>query len=146
MIGKLKKDGLLRSYTRTVCVDSRLTASAKQLLLQKYPFDLAPYLTGTSRTLLKSGTRAPAAAAPDGRGAFDPAQRRPVGKAVHSGLALKSLYFRSTIPPQSSNLSVFCTKIRNSRMTGVLFIEQAIFPVYNMASTFPRWAYNAEID
>ena len=30
-------------------------------------------------------------------------------------------------------------------MTGVLFTEQAIFPVYNMAATFPRWAYNAEI-
>ena len=30
-------------------------------------------------------------------------------------------------------------------MTGVLFTEQAIFPIYNMASTFPRWAYNAEI-
>ena len=43
------------------------------------------------------------------------------------------------------SLGSLCTKIRNSRMTGVLFTEQAIFPVYNMASTFPRWAYNAEI-
>ena len=30
-------------------------------------------------------------------------------------------------------------------MTGVLFTKQAIFPIYNMASTFPRWACNAEI-
>lgn len=30
-------------------------------------------------------------------------------------------------------------------MTGILFTEQAIFPIYNMASTFPGWAYNAEI-
>ena len=42
-------------------------------------------------------------------------------------------------------LGSLCTKIRNSRMTGVLFTKQAIFPIYNMASTFPRWAYNAEI-
>lgn len=42
-------------------------------------------------------------------------------------------------------LGSLCTKIRNSRMTGVLFTKQAIFPVYNMASTFPRWAYNADI-
>ena len=50
VIGKLKKDGLLRSYTKNGLRGLRLTASAKQLLLQKYPFDLAPYLTGTSET------------------------------------------------------------------------------------------------
>ena len=50
VIGKLKKDGLLRSYTKNGLRGLRLTASAKRLLLQKYPFDLAPYLTGTSET------------------------------------------------------------------------------------------------
>lgn len=44
VIGKLKKDGLLRSYTKNGLRGLRLTASAKRLLLQKYPFDLAPYL------------------------------------------------------------------------------------------------------
>ena len=50
VIGKLKKDGLLRSYTKNGLRGLRLTASAKRLLLQKYPVDLAPYLTGASET------------------------------------------------------------------------------------------------
>ena len=50
VIGKLKKDGLLHSYTKNGLRGLRLTTSAKRLLLQKYPVDLAPYLTGTSET------------------------------------------------------------------------------------------------
>ena len=50
VIGKLKKDGLLRSYTKNGLRGLRLTASAKRLLLQKYPFDLTPFLTGASET------------------------------------------------------------------------------------------------
>ena len=50
VIGKLKKDGLLRSYTKNGLRGLRLTASAKRLLLQKYPVDLAPYLTGATET------------------------------------------------------------------------------------------------
>ena len=63
VIGKLKKDGLLRSYTKNGLRGLRLTASAKRLLLQKYPFDLAPYLiTRSSRQPPKRGVcRSPAA-------------------------------------------------------------------------------------
>ena len=51
VIGKLKKDGLLRSYTKNGLRGLRLTASAKRLLLlQKYPVDLTPFLTGASET------------------------------------------------------------------------------------------------
>ena len=44
VIGKLKKDGLLRAYSKNGLRGLRLTASAKRLLFQKYPLDLAPYL------------------------------------------------------------------------------------------------------
>ena len=117
VIGKLKKDGLLRSYTKNGLRGLRLTASAKRLLLQKYPFDLTPFLTGASETnFFEVRTRAPAEAAPDGRGAFDPAQRTnpiaAVGKAIHTGLASQiPLYFRSIILHASSNRSaVFAPK------------------------------------
>ena len=50
VIGKLKKDGLLRAYSKNGLRGLRLTTSAKRLLLQKYPVDLTPYLTGTSET------------------------------------------------------------------------------------------------
>ena len=151
VIGKLKKDGLLRSYTKNGLRGLRLTASAKQLLLQKYPFDLAPYLTGTSETSsLKS----------------EPERRLRLHRMAEALLILHNAQIPSlpwekpSMQDWLSNPTLFpvyyssrefkalgslCTKIRNSRMTGVLFTEQAIFPVYNMASTFPRWAYNAEI-
>ena len=151
VIGKLKKDGLLRSYTKNGLRGLRLTASAKRLLLQKYPVDLAPYLTGASETnSLKS----------------EPERRLRLHRMAEALLILHNAQIPSlpwekpSIQDWLSNPTLFpvyyssrefkslgslCTKIRNSRMTGVLFTEQAIFPIYNMASTFPRWAYNAEI-
>ena len=50
VIGKLKKDRLLRTYSKNGWRGLRLTTSAKRLLLQKYPVDLVPYLTGASET------------------------------------------------------------------------------------------------
>ena len=150
VIGKLKKDGLLRSYTKNGLRGLRLTASAKRLLLQKYPFDLAPYLTGASETnSLKS----------------EPERRLRLHRMAEALLILHNAQIPSlpwekpsiqdwlsnpTFPVYYSSrefksLGSLCTKIRNSRMTGILFTEQAIFPIYNMASTFPGWAYNAEI-
>lgn len=68
------------------------------------------------------------------------------GKAIHTGLVSKTTLFPVYYSSREfKSLGSLCTKNRNSRMTGVLFTEQAIFPIYNMASTFPRWAYNAEI-
>ena len=151
VIGKLKKDGLLRAYSKNGLRGLRLTASAKRLLLQKYPVDLAPYLTGASETnSLKS----------------EPERRLRLHRMAEVILILHNAQIpslpweRLSIQDWRSNRSVFpvyyssrefkslgslCTKIRNSRMTGVLFTKQSIFPVYNMAATFPRWAYNAEI-
>ena len=150
VIGKLKKDGLLHAYSKNGLRGLRLTASAKRLLLQKYPFDLAPYLTGTSETnSLKS----------------EPERRLRLHRMAEALLILHNAQIPSlpwekpsiqdwrsnpTFPVYYSSrefksLGSLCTKIRNSRMTGVLFTEQAIFPIYNMAATFPRWAYNAEI-
>ena len=116
VIGKLKKDGLLRSYTKNGLRGLRLTASAKRLLLQKYPVDLAPYLTGATETSsLKS----------------EPERRLRLHRMAEALLILHNaqipslpwksrpcrtgtqnhLYFRSTIPPASSNLSaVFVPK------------------------------------
>ena len=150
VIGKLKKDGLLRSYTKNGLRGLRLTASAKRLLLQKYPVDLAPYLTGATETSsLKS----------------EPERRLRLHRMAEALQILHNAQIPSlpwekpsiqdwrsnpTFPVYYSSrefkaLGSLCTKIRNSRMTGVLFTEHAIFPVYNMASSFPRWAYNAEI-
>ena len=150
-IGKLKKDGLLHAYSKNGLRGLRLTTSAKRLLLQKYPVDLAPYLTGASETnSLKS----------------EPERRLRLHRMAEVLLILHNAQIpslpweRLSIQDWRSNRSVFpvyyssrefkslgslCTKIRNSRMTGVLFTKQSIFPVYNMAATFPRWAYNAEI-
>lgn len=151
VIGKLKKDRLLRTYSKNGWRGLRLTTSAKRLLLQKYPVDLVPYLTGASETnSLKS----------------EPERRLRLHRMAEALLILHNAQIPSlpwekpSIQDWRSNPTIFptyyssrefkslgslCTKIRNSRMTGVLFTEQAIFPVYNMASTFPRWAYNAEI-
>ena len=151
VIGKLKKDGFLRVYSKNGLRGLRLTTSAKRLLLQKYPVDLAPYLTGTSETnFLKS----------------EPERRLRLHRMAEALLILHNAQIpslpwekpsiqdwvsKTTLFPvyyssrEFKSLGSLCTKIRNSRMTGVLFTEQAIFPVYNMASSFPRWAYNAEI-
>lgn len=151
VIGKLKKDGLLRAYSKNGLRGLRLTASAKRLLFQKYPLDLAPYLTGASETnSLKS----------------EPERRLRLHRMAEALLILHNAQIpslpwekpsiqdwvsKTTLFPvyyssrEFKSLGSLCTKIRNSRMTGVLFTEQAIFPIYNMASTFPRWAYNAEI-
>ena len=136
VIGKLKKDGLLRSYTKNGLRGLRLTASAKRLLLQKYPFDLAPYLTGASETnSLKS----------------EPERRLRLHRMAEALLILHNAQIPSlpwekpsiqdwlsnpTFPVYYSSrefksLGSLCTKIRNSRMTGILFTEQAIFPIYN---------------
>ena len=151
VIGKLKKDGLLRSYTKNGLRGLRLTASAKRLLLQKYPVDLAPYLTGASETnSLKSEPERRlrlhrmAEALQILHNAQIPSLpwEKPSIQDWRSNPTLFPVYYSSR---EFKSLGSLCTKIRNSRMTGVLFTEQAIFPVYNMASTFPRWAYNAEI-
>ncbi len=151
VIGKLKKDGLLRSYSKNGLRGLRLTTGAKRLLLQKYLVDLVPYLTGASETnSLKS----------------EPERRLRLHRMAEALLILHNAqipslpwekpsiqdwFSKTTLFPvyyssrEFKSLGSLCTKIRNSRMTGVLFTEQAFFPIYNMASTFPRWAYNAEI-
>lgn len=150
VIGRLKRDGLLRSYSKNGLRGLRLTTSAKRLLLQKYPATLTDYLTGTAETnSLKC----------------EPERRLRLHRMAEALLILHNAQIPSlpwekpsiqdclsnpTFPVYYSSrefksLGSLCTKIRNSRMTGVLFTKQAIFPIYNMASTFPRWAYNAEI-
>ena len=115
VIGKLKKDGLLRSYTKNGLRGLRLTTSAKRLLLQKYPFDLAPYLTGTSETnSLKSEPerrlrlhRWPRRF----RSCTTRKSRRCRGKSRPYRTGAQIPHFRSTIPPASSKLSaVFAPK------------------------------------
>lgn len=117
VIGKLKKDGLLRSYTKNGLRGLRLTTSAKRLLLQKYPFDLAPYLTGTSETnSLKSEPERRLRLQPGWprrfRSCTTRKSRRCRGKShlCKTGSQIP-LYFRSTIPHASSKLSaVFAPK------------------------------------
>ena len=151
VIGKLKKDGLLRSYTKNGLRGLRLTASAKRLLLQKYPVDLAPYLTGASETnslkseperRLRLHRMAEALLILHNAQIPSLPWEKPSMQDWHSNPSVFPVYYSSR---EFKTLGSLCTKIRNSRMTGVLFTEQAIFPIYNMASTFPRWAYNAEI-
>ncbi len=116
VIGKLKKDGLLRSYTKNGLRGLRLTASAKRLLLQKYPVDLTPYLTGASETnSLKSEPERRLRLHRMAEALLYPAQRaNPIaalGKTIHSRAGAQIPHFRSTIPPVSSKLlAVFAPK------------------------------------
>ena len=151
VIGKLKRDGLLRAYSKNALRGLRLTTSSKRLLLQKYPATLTDYLTGTAETnslkceperrlrlhrmaevlLILHNAQIPSLP-----------WEKPTIQSSFSNPSLTPVYDSSR---ELKSLGRLCTKIRNSRMTGVLFTDHAFFPVYNMASTSPRWAYHAEI-
>ena len=149
VIGRLKKGGLLHVYSKNGLRGLRLTPCAKQLLLQKYPDDFSSFLTGKSETnslkcepdrrirlhrmaevlLILHNAQIPSL----------PSEKQTI---QNFALSDSPIYYSSR---EFKALGRLCTKVRNSRMTGILFTEGVVFPVYNMASTFPRWGYNAEI-
>lgn len=150
----LKKDGFLRTYYADGLRGFRLTAAAKNLLLDSWPDLFCPYLTGQSETnVLKSELtrrlRLHRMAAvlvtmhnagvgvfpwqkPDVFGPTQPGDARIEWPVYYSSREVKE------IGPQRD-------KIRGSRATGVLLTENDVFAVYNTGASEMKWERNSEL-
>ncbi len=153
VIRGLKKDRLLRLYYRDKLRGLRLTARAKNALLQSNPERFSFYLTGNTDTnvlkneparrlrlhslaevyvlMLNSGIevfrdRKPNLFSPDG--GFQTSIR-------------KSCFYSSR---EIKELGEETIKIRGSRMAGVLLTPDSIYVTYNGAQNFAKWDYRAE--
>lgn len=146
---------MLRTYYADGLRGFRLTSTAKKLLVEGWPDQFSPYLTGRTETnMLKSEplrrlrlhrmAEVLVTMHNAGVGVFPwqkPAVFGPIpppdntwieGSAYYSSREVKE------IGPQRD-------KIRSSRATGVLLTERDIFAVYNTGSSEMKWEYNAEL-
>ena len=151
---RLKQKQLVHSFYRDNLRGLRLSAAAKQLLLDHYPDRFQSTLTGNSETNALKGeiTRrlrlhrmAEVLVTMHNAGISSfpwekPAVFQPVPPA---DLWLDDAAYYSSrevkdIGPQG-------TKIRGSRATGVLLTGAAVFVTYNTAATQMKWEYRAEM-
>lgn len=150
VVTALRRDGLLRTFSKDGLRGLRLTTSAKRLLLADAPEWFSAYLTGSSEpNKLKSeiprrlrlhrmaeiltimhNTDIPAF----------PWEKAPF-PAVGQSSAIPAYYTSrevKEIGPQG-------TKIRSSRATGILLTDGGIFLTYNTAKAQMKWEYKAEL-
>lgn len=155
VVKRLKKDGLLRTYYADGLRGFRLTAAAKNLLLEGWPDQFCPYLTGHAETntlkveltrrlrlhrmaeVLVTMYNAGAAVFPWQKpDVFSPtplpSDTQIEWPAYYSSREVKE------IGPQRD-------KIRGSRATGVLLTENDILAVYNTGASEMKWERNSEI-
>lgn len=154
VVTALKRDGLLKTYSRDSLRGLRLSKQAKRLLLADRPEWFSPCLTGRAEpnvlkseisrrlrlhrmaevmvTMTNAGVPSlpwekPCFSSKDILQAFPPAY--PV---YYTSRELKE------IGPQG-------TKIKSSRATGILLTDGGIFVVYNTGASQMKWEYKAEL-
>lgn len=155
VVKRLKKDGLLRTYYADGLRGFRLTAAAKNLLLEGWPDLFGPYLTGqaetnalktelTRRLRLHRMAEVLVTMYNAGVGVF-PWQKHTVFGPTPPPDDIRiewPAYYNSRevkeIGPQRD-------KIRGSRATGVLLIENNVFAVYNAGASEMKWERNSEL-
>ncbi len=151
VVTALRRDGLLRTFSKDGLRGLRLTSSAKRLLLADAPEWFSAYLTGSSEpNKLKSEiprrlrlhrmaeilTIMHNADIP----AF-PWEKVPFSAMVGQNAESPAYYTSREIKeigPQG-------TKIRSSRATGILLTDGGIFLTYNTAKAQMKWEYKAEL-
>ena len=154
-VKQLKRDNLLRAFYRDGIRSLRLTAAAKHLLLECWPDQFLPYLSGSTETnQLKS----------------EIARRLRLHRMAEVLVTMlnadvsvlpweKPALFSSTPPDgltaldrpayyssrEVKDLGKEAIKIRNSRSTGVLLTDGGIFIIYNTGPGQMKWEYKAEM-
>ncbi len=140
IIGKLKKEGFVRTYSSDKLKGYRLNAKAKKLLLESDPPKFSFYLSGnaetniirselTRRIRLHRLSECYVLMLNAGVSVFGDEENNSV---FHSSRKIKE-DFRETL------------KIKGSRMMGVLETSSDIFTVYNIGSSYPKWNYQSEL-
>ncbi len=153
VVKSLKRRGLLRSYYRNHLSGLRLTATAKEMLLNSCPDWFGPYLTGpvetnqvkseiTRRLRLHRMAEVLVTMLNAGAAVFPWEKPHVFSSAPSSDLSVdRPAYYSSRevkeMGPQSA-------MIRGSRATGVLLADGGVFTVYNTGPSRMRWEYNAE--
>ena len=150
VVTALRRDGLLRTFSKDGLRGLRLTSSAKRLLLADAPEWFSAYLTGSSEpNKLKSEIprrlrlhrmaeiltimhNADIPAFPWEKAPFSAASQSAAIPAYYTSREVKEL------GPQGA-------KIKSSRATGILLTDGGIFLTYNTAKAQMKWEYKAEL-
>lgn len=150
VVTALRRDGLLRTFSKDGLRGLRLTSSAKRLLLADAPEWFSAYLTGSSEpNKLKSEIprrlrlhrmaeiltimhNADISAFPWEKAPFPAASQSTAIPAYYTSREVKE------IGPQGA-------KIKSSRATGILLTDGGIFLTYNTAKAQMKWEYKAEL-
>lgn len=150
VVTALRRDGLLRTFSKDGLRGLRLTSSAKRLLLADAPEWFSAYLTGSSEpNKLKSEIprrlrlhrmaeiltimhNADIPAFPWEKAPFSAASQSAAIPAYYTSREVKE------IGPQGA-------KIKSSRATGILLTDSGIFLTYNTAKAQMKWEYKAEL-
>ena len=150
VVTALRRDGLLRTFSKDGLRGLRLTSSAKRLLLADAPEWFSAYLTGSSEpNKLKSEIsrrlrlhrmaeiltimhNADIPSFPWEKAPFSAASQSAAIPAYYTSREVKE------IGPQGA-------KIKSSRATGILLTDGGIFLTYNTAKAQMKWEYKAEL-
>lgn len=155
VLKSLKSEKLVRTYYRDGLRGLRLTAKAKRLLVRQQPSWFSPLFTGDTATstpkysivhrlrlhrmaeVLVSMLNAGVTVFPWGKPiVFTPELLADIPYID------RTIYFSSR---EVKNIGLMANKIRNSRFTGLLLCESAIFVVYNTSASQMKWEYKAEM-
>ena len=154
-VKRLKRDNLLRTFYRNGVRGLRLTAAAKRLLVECWPDQFLPYLSGSTETnqlkseitrrlrlhrmaeVLVTMLNADVSVLPWEKPAlFSP--------TPHDDLTPldRPAYYSSR---EVKDLGAQAVKVRGSRSTGVLLAGGSLFTIYNTGSSQMKWEDKAEL-
>lgn len=150
----MKKEGLIRTFYRDHLRTYRLTARSKARLIAEQPRRFSFYLEGNSDTNLLKGE-------------ITRRLRLYQLAVVHVNMKLAGVQIFRDIKPEVfsptgspvsyvgepafyssrevKDIGLEATKIRGSRMAGVLLAPSGVFPVYNNGSSMARWENRSEL-
>lgn len=154
VVKALKKEGLIRTFYRDHLRTYRLTARSKAQLIAEQPRRFSFYLEGNSDTNLLKGE-------------ITRRLRLYQLAVVHVNMKLAGVQIFRDIKPEVfsptgspvsyvgepafyssrevKDIGLEATKIRGSRMAGVLLAPSGVFPVYNNGSSMARWENRSEL-
>lgn len=153
VIKRLKKDGFLRTYYADKLRGLRLTTAAKRCLLDEWPEQFCPYLSGctetnmpkselTRRLRLHRMAEVLVTMYNAGVGAL-PWQKHDIFNSTpHNDVQIDwPMYYSSR---EVKEIGRQRDKISGSRCTGILLTESDVFTVYNTGASEMKWEYSYE--
>ncbi len=154
-VKQLKRDSLLRTFYRDGVRGLRLTAAAKRLLVECWPDQFLPYLSGSTETnqlkseitrrlrlhrmaeVLVTMLNADVSVLPWEK----PALFSPAPPDDLTALDRPAYYSSREVKEWGAQ----AVKVRGSRSTGVLLAGDHAFPIYNTGSSQMKWEDKAEL-